>query len=147
MNYRPVRGWALSFPVHAVAPSFPPFLHSLSLFLFLPFTRIGRACRQQRFFPSLRDPPHSPLHSPLSFSISSGKISWPPFYTLIPPRFIFMNLCSLNAQSETILRFFHRYSSPLISLKRRCCYRGEPGFIDRALIRVQFPPKILLPRV
>lgn len=27
MNYRPARGWALSFPVHAVAPSFPPCPH------------------------------------------------------------------------------------------------------------------------
>lgn len=30
MNYRPVRGWALSFPVHAVAPSFPPCPHPLT---------------------------------------------------------------------------------------------------------------------
>lgn len=80
MNYRPVRGWALSFPVHAVAPSFPPCPHPLTTAARpSPSARIGRACRQQRFPPpSLRPLLHhtTTLSSlrPLSFSISSGKI-------------------------------------------------------------------------
>lgn len=57
----PVRGWALSFPVYAIVPSFS-LLH------------IGRGCRQQRFF--LIPPRYLPLfHSPFSFSISIRDIS------------------------------------------------------------------------
>lgn len=70
------RGWALSFPVHAVAASFP---FPLSLTVFLSFTRIARACRQQRFFTH-----PSPRFSPFLFPFPAERYRVPPFHT--PPR-------------------------------------------------------------
>lgn len=101
MNYRPVRGWALSFPVHAVAPSFPPCPHPLTTAARpSPSARIGRACRQQRFPP--------PSLRPLLHHHHYALLSPSPFFfhfqrkdTTLPPFFLFHRLgrFSLNSFS------------------------------------------------
>lgn len=143
MNYRPARGWALSFPVHAVAPSFPPCPHPTLAHrrpaspLLSPLVSAEPAVsnaspsprpHQPRLAsPRLASPrlaatiaPPSPLALslslsviPFSFSISSGKI--PP-----SPMFLFFSLFyrlgrfSLNVQTTSLGPGFY-----LLTLLRR----------------------------